>query len=171
MSNQKHEESTEQHTPSEQSNTSTQPKAPFNPFAVLTVEELMALAGSYNKQWRQAHTLDIALAMTEHGCNENEAIFYASLKADAQSIMDRAAVNDTVDSITGLLRGVAFPKQRDVSLALIEGHYTGLKTELRKSAGIRIRDFAHKEWEQVTADSIMTPVYKHLGIMEKDWMR
>jgi len=157
----------------EQPNAATEQASPvpFNPFTVLDGAELTALASSYNKQWRQAHALTIAMAMSEFQCSENEAIFYASLKADASSIIDRDSVNDTVSSITGLLRGVAFPKQSDVSLAMIEGHYSELKTELRKTAGIRIRDFAHKEWEQATADAIMSKVYKHLGIAEKDWMR
>jgi len=147
------------------------PPPPFNPFTALDGAELTALASSYNKQWRQVHALTIAMAMSEFNCSENEAIFYASLKVDAASIIDRDSVNDTVSSITGLLRGVAFPKQSEVSLAMIEGHYSELKTGLRKTAGIRIRDFAHKEWEQTTADNIMSKVYKHLGIAEKDWMR
>lgn len=146
-------------------------KPQFNPFNALSAAEITALAGNFNKQWRSAHALDIALAQTEYQCTENDATFYAWLKSEAVSILDRNAVGDAVKYITNLLNGVAFPNSADVTLGLIEQSYNGIKVELRRTVGIRVRDFATGKWESNTAQAILSKVYAKLGVKEKDWMR
>lgn len=146
-------------------------KAAFNPFVVLSGDEIAALAGSFNKQWRAANAVSVVLAMTEHGCSENDAVFVAWLKAEANAILDRQSVTNAVKFIDAQLTGVAFPASTKVSLGLIETAYTALKTELRKTVGIRVRDAAQGRWQAVTANAVLDQVYEHLKITEKDWMR
>jgi hypothetical protein len=88
----------------------------FNPFEKLTAEQLTALAGSFNKQWRDAHGMAIALAQTEFGISENDATFYAWLQSEAESVLDRNTVASAVKYIGNMLEGVAFPKSTAVSL-------------------------------------------------------
>lgn len=145
--------------------------ASFNPFTKLSPEQITALAGSFNKQWRAAHSMDIAIAQTEFTISENDATFFAWLKSEADSVLDRNMVTDAVKFITSMLDGVAFANSTAVSLGLIEGRYNNLKVELRKTVGIRVRDFAHSKWAQVTATAILDKVYEKLTITEKDWMR
>jgi len=145
--------------------------AAFNPFEKLSAEQVTALAGNFNKQWRAAHSLDVALAMTEYSISENDATFFAWLKSEAEAIIDRNTVSDTVKYITSMLNGVAFPNSCDVSLGLIEQRYGSLKVELRKTVGIRVRDYATGKWQSDTAKAIMEKVYNHLKVTEKDWMR
>lgn len=145
--------------------------APFNPFLTLNSEELTALVSSFNKQWKASNALNIALAQTEHSCSENDAIFVAWLKSEASSVLDRNAVTDSVKFISNMLPGVAFTQSETVTLGLIEGSYSALKVELRKTVGIRVRDYALGKWTQSSAQAILEKVYKHLKISEKDWMR
>lgn len=144
---------------------------PFNPFQHLSAEAIAALANRYNKQWRGAHAVDIALAMTEFGCSENEAMFYADLKASAESILDAAEVTKAADYISNLLSGVAFPSSAEVTLGLIQTRYEALKPALRKTCGTRVRDKAHSKYQSETAKAILSKVYAILGVTEKDWMR
>ena len=155
----------------EQTETRNVEQVAFNPFTTLSADQISALAGSFNKQWRDAHALDIALAQTEHGISENEAVFTAWLKAETDSIMDRLAVTSAVGYINNMLQGVAMPSSSEVSLGLIEGRYNELKVSLRKTVGVRVRDYATGKWTAVSSGGILDKVYKHLGITEKDWMR
>ena len=166
MANEKHANVTEQATPA-----ATQKAEAFNPFTKLSPEQLTALAGSFNKQWRAAHSLDIALAQTEFQISENDATFFAWLKSEAESVLDRNTVTDAVKYISSMLDGVAFPNSTEVTLALIAGRYDGLKPELKKTVGIRVRDYAHSKWAQSTASAVLTKVYEKLGVKETDWMR
>lgn len=143
----------------------------FNPFDKLTAEQLTALAGSFNKQWRDAHGMDIALAQTEFSISENDATFYAWLKSEAESVLDRNTITSAVKYISNMLEGVAFPKSSAVSLGLIETKYNEVKVNLRKTIGIRVRDYATGKWQSTTAQGILDKVYEKLGITEKDWMR
>ena len=144
---------------------------PFNPFERLSAEHITALAGSFNKQWRDAHAMDIALAQTEFTISENDAIFFAWLKSEADSVLDRNTVTNAAKYISSMLEGVAFPKSTDVSLGLIETKYSEVKVSLRKTIGIRVRDYATGRWQSTTAQGILDKVYAKLGITEKDWMR
>ena len=143
----------------------------FNPFLTLTEPELAALVSSFPKAFRDAQALPIALAQTEYKCTENDAIFVAWLKDEATKIMDRDAVNGAVAYITNLLAGVAYPDSAEVTLELIATSYNGLKVNLRKGAGIRIRDKANDKWAMATSTTILSAVYKRLGVKEADWMR
>jgi len=143
----------------------------FNPFTALSTDELTALAGSFNKAWRDAHSMDIALAQTEFSISENDATFYAWIKSEAVNVLDRTTANTAAKFISNMLEGVAFPHSSATSLGLIAGKYNDLKVNLRKSVGIKVRDYACGRWANVTANAILEKVYLHLGITEKDWMR
>jgi hypothetical protein len=147
------------------------PVTVFNPFEKLSAEQLTALAGSFNKQWRDAHGMAIALAQTEFQISENDATFYAWLQSEAESVLDRNTVASAVKYIGNMLEGVAFPKSTAVSLGLIETKYNEVKVSLRKTIGIRVRDYATGRWQSVTAQGILDKVYAKLSITEKDWMR
>ena len=144
--------------------------SPFNPFTQLSINELVALTGRYTKQWRAAHSVDTALAMTEFGCSADEACFYADLKATAVSIIDRETITSVGDNIAGLVRGIG-TAQRAVSLGLIKADYQAAKPELQNEIGKRVRDITNKTYESATAAKLLGILYTELGVREKDWMR
>ncbi len=142
----------------------------FNPFDKLSVVELVALTGRYTKAWRNAHSVDVALAQVEFSCSTEEACFYADLKSTASAIIDRDTISTVGDSIAGLVRGIG-TAQKDVSLGLIKADYDTLKPELQNEVGKRVRDITNKTYESATASKLLQILYTHLGVREKDWMR
>jgi hypothetical protein len=154
-------------------NSTQQPEAvkvAFNPFTVLSVTEIVALAGTYTKAWKSAHIVDTSLAMSEFGCSEEEACFYADLKGKAAGIIDRDTVRTIGDKIAGLVRGIGTPS-REISLNLIKMDYESVKVELRAEVGKRVRESVLDVYETATGDRLLQILYTHLGVREKDWMR
>jgi len=143
---------------------------PFNPFVKLQNSEVVALTSRYTKAWRSAHAVDIMLAQTEYGCSADEACFFAELKSDAIAIIDRETIGTVGDSIAGLVRGIG-TAQREISLGLIKSEYDALKPELRNEVGKRVRDVTNKTYESATAAKLLSILYEHLNVREKDWMR
>lgn len=147
-------------------------KAVFNPFQYLSAEQLAALTGSFTKQWKESkdRVLYMTEAQSEFGASEAESLCYAWIKSEAESICDRNAVNEAVAAITSLLPAVARAKN-DVPLDLIATEYETLKASLRKTVGVRVRDFAMGEYDSASAQKLMDKVYAKLEVSEKDWMR
>jgi len=143
---------------------------PFNPFLKLSIQELVALTGRYTKQWRVAHSVDVALAMAEFSCTADEACFYADLKSTANGIIDRETITEVGDNLAGLVRGIG-TANKEISLNLIKTDYDALKPELRNEVGKRVRDITNKTYESATAAKLLGILYAHLGVQEKDWMR
>ena len=162
-------EQSKQSTQSTSAN-STMPKAAFNPFNHLSITEIVALTGRYTKQWRTAHSVDVALAMAEFECTADEACFFADLKSTATAIIDRETISTVGDHLAGLVRGIG-TASKDISLNLIKVDFDALKPELRNEVGKRIRDITYKTYEAATASKILSILYAHLGVQEKNWMR
>jgi len=143
---------------------------PFNPFMQLTIPELVALTSRYTKAWKVAHAVDIAVAQTEFTCSVEEACFFADLKSTANGIIDRETISSMGDRLASLVRGIG-TASREITLNLIKSDFDSLKPELRNDVGRRIRDIVSREYESATATRLMTILYEHLGVREKDWMR
>jgi hypothetical protein len=143
---------------------------PFNPFTKLAITELVALTGRYTKTWRVAHSVDVALAMAEFNCSPDEACFYADLKSTANSIIDRETISTVGDHLAGLVRGIG-TAAKEISLNLIKADFDALKPELQNEVGKRIRDVTNKTYESATASKLLSILYAHLGVQEKNWMR
>jgi len=153
--------------------TISQPTAvtvPFNPFTKLSIPEIVALTSRYNKAWKTARAVDIALAQTEFNCSVEEACFFADLKSTAVGIIDRETVSTMGDKLAQLVRGIG-TASKEITLNLIKSDFETVKPELRNDVGRRIRDNVSKEYESATAAKLLSILYEHLGVREKDWMR
>lgn len=145
-------------------------KTPFNPFSVLTVEELTELLDSYPKQWRESNMVALSNAQTEFGISDSEAIFLVALREDAQ----KRILNKQVTAVAGRiinLMGAVGGTQSVSALDLILSAYNEIPASHRKAAGIKVRDAVKKTMVTAIAEEKLKLVYEKLEVTEKQWMR
>jgi hypothetical protein len=143
---------------------------PFNPFMFLSAEEIAECASKFNKQWKGSKSAAIALAVQEFGINDMEACFYVDLKSTATAKIDAKVVTTIAELLINLVPGTT-TAAKEISFNLIKMNYEALKPELKTPVGIKVRDWAGTKYESGTAAEVLKPIYNHLGITEKAWMR
>ena len=143
---------------------------PFNPFAVLNIEQVTAILSKFPKAWKDAHTIELSNAQTEHKCSDAEAIILVWLQSEAQSILNRKQVASIADQIEPLVASVG-GTQSAMALDLIATMYNSIDLALRPEVGIRVRDRIQKSMVSAIAETKLKILYEYLKITEKVWMR
>ena len=145
-------------------------KVPFNPFTVLTVEQLTELLGKFPKQWRESNMVQLSNAQTEHGITDSEAIFLVWLQDEADSRILNKKVAEVAGRIINLVAAVG-GTQSESALELIHGAYNELPTSHRQACGIKVQDAVKRSMVTAIAEEKLNKVYAKLGVNEKTWMR
>lgn len=161
----------EQTTGAEQANTEQVQVVPFNPFTILTIEQLEKLAGRFSKQWLAANEARIdKIALEFPQASQLEVYFAAELQRDADAMLTADKIKDAVKAMMKQLRWVN-GKDGQISLDAIRKEYESIPTASRKDCGIKFRDEAYSTFAGDQAAACLQTVYVHLGVTESDWKR
>lgn len=145
----------------------------FNPFATLstadTNNEVLALAGRFNKSWRATRNDRITAIVAEYHCSTVEACFAVWLQDDARAIIRREKVRDTADSILNILDEV-IGKDAKLALQRIDTLYSDVPVIDRPDVGRRVREQAQRTYTAKIHTVLLSAVYEALKVKESDWM-
>jgi hypothetical protein len=163
----------EQSAASEQSAAQEQPEvtvAPFNPFAILSSEQSVALIARLNPQWKTAHDGDARIVAVEHSCSHSEALLLVWLRDLATEQLENAAYSRIFASSKAMLEQVAAGSM--ASLAIIAEDYSKLPESTQRKYRINMRDAIGAKWYGETATRIVSKLMEATGVQpEKEWMR